>query len=174
MTAGQLVPPPERDLALIRAYEAERGFRYTDEQVRYGLLSIFARRCEAAGLKGYALAWADNGRVYVNMKPPFDRVALLNLAAPELRPVLQIRAVRFDAADIKAGQERIGKALAPITDGWAITHNYRTDRFEVMVPAARIGTALSLIPLDLSDYTDVEVGEIVPVGAVTSQPAKGH
>ncbi len=146
------------------AYIAKAGVSYSPEQVRIGLLSLFAERAKRTNLKGYSMVWADQGRVYVNMKPPYDRVATLNLAAPELRPVLQIRAVRFDAVEIPATLERIGAALKPIEGGWGISYDYRSDRFEVMVRESQIGTALRLIPLDLSDYVDITVGEIIPAG----------
>ena len=163
------MPRPEDDMA----YIAKAGIAYSPEQVRNGLLSLFAERARRSNLKGYSMAWGDHGRVYVNMKPPFDRVATLNLAAPELRPVLQIRAVRFDAAEIPAAQDRIGSALKPIAGGWGISYDYRSDRFEVMVPESQIGPALTLIPLDLADYVDVNVGEMVLAGSmVTSETVK--
>ena len=155
-------------------YIARSGFAYSPKEVRINLLVLFGERAKRSGLKGYSMIWGDGDRVYVNMKPPYDRVALLNLAAPELRPVLQIRAVRFAAAEIPAAQERIGAALKPVGAGWGITYDYRSDRFEVMIPESFVPTALSLVPLDLSDYTDVSVGgEIVLLGqSRTSQPIK--
>ena len=167
--ADQPMPRPDEDLA----YIAKTGMAYSPEQILTNLLVLFAERAKRTNLKGYSMVWGENGRVYVNMKPPFDRVATLNLAAPELRPVLQIRAVRFDAAEIPAAQERIGAALKPIEGGWGITYDYRSDRFVVMVRESQIGPALSLIPLGLADYVDVQIGEIVPVGGqVTSDSAK--
>ena len=167
--ADQVMPRPEEDIA----YITKAGVSYSPEEVRLGLLSLFAERAKRTRLKGFSMVWGYRGRVYVNMKPPFDRVATLNLAAPELRPVLQIRAVRFDAAEIPAAQDRIGSALKPIAGGWGISYDYRSDRFEVMVRESQIGPALSLIPLDLADYVDVNVGEMILAGSmVTSKTVK--
>lgn len=160
------MPLPEADMA----YIARTGMAYTPQQTRLNLLVLFAERAKRARLQGFSMVWADKDRFYVNMKPPYDRVELLNLAAPELRPVLQIRAVRFDAAEIPAAQERIGAALKPIGSGWGISYDYRSDRFEVMVPEGQVAAALSLIPLDLSDYVDVIVGETVLVKGQTDSP----
>lgn len=165
---GEIPPPPEEDLARVRAYEAERGFKYSDEQVRLSLLSMLARRAEVSGLPGYSKVWSEAGNYYVNMKPPFDRGAVLALAAPELRPLLQIRAVRFAAGEIQPIASRLGESVAPLKADFSITYNQRTDRFEIGVEKAMMAQVRAKIPLDLAPFTDVIEGGVVLVRAARS------
>lgn len=156
------LPAPSGDQAAIDRFAADKRFVYSAEQNRLGLLTLFARRAERAGLTGFSMAGADRGQVYVNMKPPYEQAAVLALAAPELRPHLQIRAVRFLAADILPIQQRIVTAIGARGGGIVVAYNPVSDRFDVGTDAD-LDDVRRAIPADIEPFVDVRPGGAVLV-----------
>jgi hypothetical protein len=162
-SAGEAMPRAEQDRSYIEAFARRSGLSYTSDQVRLNMFVLFAERAKRANLPGFSMIWGDRGLFYVNLKPPIDRAAILALAAPELRPFLRIRAVRFNAAELETNQTRLGEAIKSIGGSWALSYNPQTDRFEIGIDADKIEQALALIPEDLAPYVDVVPGGVILV-----------
>ncbi len=160
---GEALPRAEQDKSYIEEYSRRSGHAYTPEQVRLNMFVLFAERAKRANLPGFSMVWGDKGLFNINVKPPIDRRAILAFAAPELRPILRLRAVRFTAVEIQTIQTRLGAAIKSVGGSWALSYNPQTDRFEIGIDADRVEQALALIPEDLAPYVDVFPGGVILV-----------
>ena len=154
-------PAPERDLAYIRDFAAANRWTYTPDQERLALLQMFHWRAERQKLAEYVQVWGDAGRFYVNMKPPYDRQSVLALVSPELRPLLRIHDVGHTLAEVEALRDQLTGLIESLPGvEWGISHNYRTDRFDVTIVGEGNAAAIRrLLPRDLSHMTDITLGE---------------
>jgi hypothetical protein len=159
-SADRLDLSPEADLAAIRRYAHANGFRYTRHQERLGLLQQFDRRARARLFRGYVQIWGDGATYHVNVKPPYDRAALLRLASPALRSLLVIHEVYTDEAQIAALRQVLAAKLATIP-GVEFVYDFdvRKARFDVTIVGTDNASRLRmLLPPELSRITDINVG----------------
>jgi hypothetical protein len=154
-------PAAEGDLAYIRSYAATMRWTYTPEQERTALLSLFGWRAERRRFPGFVQVWGGEGQVHVNMKPPYDRQAMLALASPELRPQLIVHDVTHDMAEIVALRKQLEAMLANLKGSeWTMWHNYRTDRFDVQIVGEDKAAALrNMLPPELAQMTVITTAE---------------
>ena len=153
-------PPPEGDLAYVRNYAAANRWTYAPDQERVVLLQMFHWRAERQRFPGYVQVWGDGGRYHVNMKPPYDRQAMIALASPELRPLLIVHDVSHTLTEIEVLRRRLTGLLESLSGvEWGMSHNYRTDRFDVTIVGEGNAAALRrLLPSELAQMTDITLG----------------
>lgn len=98
------IHPPEQDVAYVRQHFARydgtaTGWSWLED---VAVLQEFHWRAVAANAPGYVAAYRDEPRLMIDVKPPYDRAALLAMLAPELRDRVTIREIRHNRAEAEA------------------------------------------------------------------------
>ena len=165
-SASAPFPPPEGDLAHIRGYAAQEGWPYTERMEKLALLNYYGWRLERERFPGYQQVWGSDAGYHVNVKPPFDRTAMLARAAPQLRPLVEVQEVALDAAEVKAMEARLSRILtdeassASFAAGW----DYKTGQFRVDIHTEEAAKRLrAALPADMAPHVLVNATEEPPV-----------
>ena len=157
------LPAPADDIAYVEQAAASRGHSLTPSELRYNLISLALRRIEAADGLGYSTAYRDDaGNWFVNVKPPYDRAAILALANETVRAELTLREVRFDAQDIERIQQRLLDAFTGNADVSMTMYDHLTDMFVLGVEEdADLDVLRARIPPDLQPFVRIEPGNTI-------------
>ncbi|WP_225007988.1 hypothetical protein [Novosphingobium percolationis] len=146
-------PTPEGDLVYVRRYAS-----YTAEQERLALLAQFAYRLERTRFAGYQMVWQDQRGPAVNVRPPFDKAALLANASPEIRSSIAVHPVRFDKAELEEARTRLTGLLAGLPGQMVMDYAPSTDRFRITLDDPRAYELVEQrLPPDLAGMIDVSV-----------------
>ena len=160
-TEATPLPAPEGDLAWVRGYARARGFSYTPQEEASALLQMMRYRIDQTGVPGFQQAWTDDGVLTVNMKPPYDRAALIALAAPEIRDRLVVRDVALDRRAIDRLQAELFAAVGELR-GYESTayFDHRKQRFDVAIVGEEAAEKLrAMLSSELAAVTDIRLSE---------------
>lgn len=128
------IHPPEQDLAWVRAYAASHGFSYRPYLEALATLSEFGYRAEGEQLDGYVRVWGAEPQLTIDIKPPYDRAAVMAALAPELRDRVTVREVRYSREEAAAFHSQFDAALRQIGMPEAVaSFSHERDRFEITV-----------------------------------------
>jgi hypothetical protein len=128
------------------------------------LVSALSQNLHEHPSPGFSAIWIEHEPKYavvIALKPPADEAAVLARADPALRPHLVFRTADRTAAEIERDSDRLLAALRPLRAGWSGGYDVSRGRFVFTFgSAAVVAEAQRLIPSDLSDDVELEIGSV--------------
>jgi hypothetical protein len=155
------LPNAADDLAYIGARTGRSAANVALIDWTLDLAQLARGRLERDLPRGYIDVWLDERRrMVVNVRPGFDRAAILARIHPRLHPTLRLRTVVHDRAAIERGRSLLIERLTRIGGGFVLSFDARSDRFQVAVPrAATIASLRRTLPRWIVRGTLFEIGE---------------
>ena len=162
-TPEETLPAPVNDVSATEQRAEAADYPLDERNLRQNLIQLFAYRVRAANVPGFNLVYGnlDDSPVWltVSSRPPIDRTAYLELAAPELRQHVGFRESAFDKSLREAAQERLAQALPPESGFCLLAFAAERDRFDLVIEEGRdIEDVRKRLPADLVPLVDVVEG----------------